>query len=790
MRFSPTSLSLILAGVLFCLSSPVARAGTEWPVINHDLTAQRYIEGLSFNRENIRRLRVLCEVELNEPAWFGSGLLEVDQTLYVTTLHASYAVSATDCRPRWRSVISFQNGTIPSYFATRGAAYEAGRLFRGTNDGRLLALDARTGNLQWAAQIADPSQSEYVISAPIAWSGRVFVGIASSDLGIRGRVMALDAQSGKTLWTFQSMEMGNELGGGFWTSFSLDEASGTLFAPVANPSPVFYPKDRPGPDLHTNSVLALDARTGALRWSYQAIPADEHDWDLSATPTLYETQDHQLRLAVTGKSGLVYGVDPTRRQQVFKTPGTTLKNTEIPLTEHWLRVCPGAGAQYNGTAHHPGLGLLFVGMIDWCRYFMSSAPTSSSDHAGGATTPDYKDQPRGMLSALDDRTGEIRWQIPQEAPVIAGLLTTSSNLLFSGDLKGMLRIRDAGTGEVLKSVDLGATLNHGLIGYAESEQSRIAVAAGGSSVATAGLAGPLQIKILGLGGGGQADHYRFPRLQPPEISDSPGMSLYLAVCGNCHGRSATGGLYPSLMRNGDLSDPKRLRHFLATVPAPMPKLYPGLLKSREVDQIAEYFRTTLFDCAATPETCKPPGKPRSLGSRDWRSVYSVLTSPRCINCHTATNSTSPSTNDYPRQTDTRRPHLYAISRGSDNKGLGNGRCETCHGLTNNPVTGAPGVSEDGKPSWQLAPTTMAWESSPGQPMDGASLCKMIQDPSLNGGLDAEGLIKHVETEAFVLWAWNPGLDSRGKPRTRPPLSHREFTAAFSRWLRQGGLCPD
>lgn len=764
-------------------------AETEWPVVNHDFSAQRHVDVPGFTRDNIERLHVLCDVHLNEPSWFGSGILEVEKTLYVTTLHATYAVSATDCRPRWRSIVPYEKTALPSYFATRGAAYHRGMLFRGTNDGRLLALDAGTGALRWSAQVANPSQNEYVIAAPIAWSGRVFLGIASSDLGIRGRVMALDAANGRPLWTFQSMEMGNELGGGFWTSFSLDEVTGTLFAPVSNPSPVFYRKTRPGPNRHTNSVLALDAKTGVLRWNYQAIPADEHDWDLSTTPMLYPGEEARLRLAVTGKSGLVYGVDPLTSQLLFKTPGTTLLNTEVPLTEHWLRVCPGSGAQYNGTAYNPGLGLLYVGMIDWCRFFMSSPPTSNSDHEGGATSPDYKDPPRGMLTALEGSTGRVRWQIPQQAPVIAGLVSTPTNLLFSGDVKGVLKVMDAETGQTLKSIDLDATLNHGLIAYSLDHEPRIAVATGGVSLATAGVAGPISLKILGLGAPWSVKHSSYQRLLPPEIPGSPGMNLYLAICGNCHGRSATGGLYPSLMRNGDLSDPGRLRHFLATVSPPMPKLYPGLLRSSEVDQIAGYLGVSIFGCRSDPVACKPPGKPRTLGTRDWRLVYSVLTSPRCINCHTGTGATDPATSDFPRQTDLRRPHLYGVSRGTDDHGEGNGRCDSCHGLSNNPETGAPGVSENGKPLWQLAPTSMAWESSPGQPMDGASLCGMILDPALNGGLDAEGLIQHVEHNPIVLWAWNPGLDSRGKPRTRPPFSHREFVAAFSRWLKHGGECP-
>ena len=781
--------SSFLALIVLFFSPRGFSGDTDWPTVNQTLSAQRYFDEVSWDLDNIKQISVLCEVRLNEPAWFGSGLVKVEDTLFVTTLRATYAISARDCQPRWRSKVPLSGATLPNYFATRGVAYWDGRVYRGTSEGQILALDAGTGASIWSESVADPTAGEYVIAAPIAWEGRLFVGIASSDLGIRGRVLALDASNGKILWRFESMEMGNELGGGFWTSFSLDENTATLYAPVTNPSPVFYPPARPGPNRHTNSVLALDARTGAYRWSYQAIPADEHDWDLSATPTLYRTAEQRLRLAVTGKSGWVYGVDPSQPDDVFKTPGTLMLNTEIPLTEAWLRVCPGAGAQYNGTAHHPMQRLLFVGMIDWCRYFQSTPPTSSSDHAGGKTTPDYRHQPRGQLTALDDQTGAIRWQKSQPAPLIAGLVVTRNNLLFTGDVQGQITIHDALSGESLKKVALGEALNHGLIAYEADRSPRIAVAAGGTSMTAAGVAGPLSVKILGPKKGRATQRHHFPRLLPETLSGDPGEALYLSVCSNCHGKSATGGLYPSLMRNGDLSDPRRLADFLASAPPPMPKLYPGLLERQEVQQIADYLKSGIFNCSSDPSLCQPPGKPKSTGTRAWRAIYSVLTSPRCLNCHTATSSNDPSVNDYPRQTDDRRPHLYGISRGQDNKGLGNGRCDTCHGRVNNRVTGAPGAEQNGEPLWQLAPTSMAWESSPGQPMTGEALCQMLKDPSLNGGLDGEGLLKHIATEPLVLWAWNPGVNSEGKRRTTPPLSHPAFVGAMTRWLREGSPCP-
>jgi alcohol dehydrogenase (cytochrome c) len=773
----------------FAPSSLRAAGNLDWPTVNQNLASQRFVSLDEISPANVQKLRVLCEVRLNEPAWFGSGILKIDETLYVTTLRATYAVDASSCKPRWRAPVTF-TAPLASRFATRGAAYLDGVLFRGTNDGQLLALDARTGRLIWARTIADSTQNESLVAAPVAWNGLVFIGTATSDAGIRGRLMAVDAISGQIRWSFQSMVMGNELGGGFWTSFSLDPDTATLYAPVTNPTPIFYPEARPGPNLHTNSVVVINAMTGELRWSYQAIPRDEHDWDLSAAPTLYRTSADVPMLAVTGKSGVVYGVDQTTRALAFSVKGTTLINEDKPLTSSWTWVCPGLGAQYNGVSRNGDLGLLYVGMVDWCRYFMSTAPTSPSDHAGGATTPDYSRAPRGRLTAMDEVSGAIRWQIEHDAPFIAGIVATTGGLVFAGDVKGQFMAVDAKRGEILKTLNVGGALNNGLISYGIKGRQYLAVAVGGSSITTDGVAGPLAIKIIGMSKTSSRSSESFSRLLPPTKPSAVGSELFLTICSNCHGKSGTGALYPSLLRNGDLASPQRLRKFLASVNPPMPKLYPGLLNGREVNWIADYLRSSIFKCGQTGSVdCRPPGHGVTQGTEEWRQIYSVLTSPRCINCHTATSSSNPSSEDYPRQTDDRRPHLFGISRGTDNKGLGNGRCETCHGLTNNPKTGAPGANNEGAPLWQLAPTSMAWESSPGQPMNGSELCQMIKDPALNGGRSLQGLLVHVTTEPLVNWAWNPGVNSDGFPRTRPPLSHESFVLVFDRWIRHGAPCP-
>lgn len=165
------------------------------------------------------------------------------------------------------------------------------------------------------------------------------------------------------------------------------------------------------------------------------------------------------------------------------------------------------------------------------------------------------------------------------------------------------------------------------------------------------------------------------------------------------------------------------------------------------------------------------------GLAAWEQVYSVLVSPRCINCHTAT--------DYPQQGDERRRHVANVIRGgSEGKGVPGLNCASCHQESNADSTGVPGGH-----NWHLAPLEMRWQDKNDRPLSSAEVCSQITDRSRNHNLDGPGLLKHHEEEALVLWAWNPGRRPDGTMRTLPPMSHQEFVAATRRWVEAGTPCP-
>src|SRR5205085_1845608 len=160
----------------------------------------------------------------------------------------------------------------------------------------------------------------------------------------------------------------------------------------------------------------------------------------------------------------------------------------------------------------------------------------------------------------------------------------------------------------------------------------------------------------------------------------------------------------------------------------------------------------------------------------WSQIYSVLISPRCVNCHTATN--------YPQQGDDRHRHFANVIRGQEGRGVTALRCIGCHQEVNADSTGVPGGHD-----WHLAPLSMRWQDLNDQPLSSAAICRDITDRSKNGGLDGQGLLKHHEEALLVLWAWNPGHRPDGTLRTPPPLSHEEFAAATRRWVEAGTPCP-
>lgn len=178
----------------------------------------------------------------------------------------------------------------------------------------------------------------------------------------------------------------------------------------------------------------------------------------------------------------------------------------------------------------------------------------------------------------------------------------------------------------------------------------------------------------------------------------------------------------------------------------------------------------------TPARSKQSRPATSDGLAAWQVVYSVLTHPRCVNCHTA--------GDYPQQGDDRHRHLFNVLRGPAGKGVPALQCATCHQSANADTTGVPGGHD-----WYLAPLSMKWQDTNDTVLSSSAVCGTITNRSKNGNRNGAALLKHNEDEALVLWAWNPGRRADGTLRTPPPVTHDQFVAATRAWVEAGMPCP-
>ena len=471
-------------------------ATNNWLMYNKGYRGERYSTLTQISVDNAAALRPVCMFQLGELGTFSTGPVMYDGIVYVTTHLGTYAIDATTCRKIWVHQHVAQG---PEMNATnKGVALAAGRVIRGTQDGFLYALDAKTGAPLWVRQVADWSIGEGIGAAPIVWNDIVYVAKAGGDWGIRGRMMAFKVSDGTLAWTFdlipkpgepgadtwskpQSMDHG---GGAAWVTYALDRESGTLFIPVGNPGPDYKKDMRPGANLFTISTVALDARTGRLRWWYQLRPNDDHDWDATVV-SLFDVGDKKL-VATAGKEGILHVLTREDGKLVFKLPVTTQLNHEAAFTPEGVRVCPVAGVQWNGAAHSALTGLLYVNAIDWCTVFKSgpdpkwlaTVPYTGLANGWGSNDPISKWS--GWINAVDPATGKMAWRVKWPTPMYAALTPTAGNVLFTGDLSGNFLTLDARTGKTLYSFDTGGPIAGGVITYQVKGKQYVAVASGHS----------------------------------------------------------------------------------------------------------------------------------------------------------------------------------------------------------------------------------------------------------------------------------------------------------------------
>jgi alcohol dehydrogenase (cytochrome c) len=487
---------------------------------NHDYGGQRFVDLKQINRANAGSLRPVAMYQAADSNPFHTNPVVLNGVMYITTKDSTIALDAATLKVKWR--YDRKPKGKEGWPLTRGAAIKDGLVVRGTHDGYLIAIDADTGKLVWDRAVVDMTKNEGGFTmAPLIFEDLILIGPAGSELGVKGWVGAFRLSNGEPVWRFNTVPDDGEPaaetwenadaklkgGGAVWAPLSLDVEQGLVYVPVANPAPDFYGEARPGKNLYTCSMVALDVRTGKLKWFYQLVPHDEHDWDTTQVSPIFNAKiGGKMRklIATAGKDGVLHVLDRETHEQVYEVPITTRKNADAAPTTEGVSTCPGVlgGVQWNGPAFNPGTNMLYVNSVDWCATFIKFKDVRYVEgqfYMGGSLRAEPPDKSHGWLTAIDASTGAVRWKYESKRPMLAAVTTTSSDLIFTGELMGDFMVLDGKSGDVLYRFNTGGRLNGGVVTYSINGRQYVAVASGAASPFWAVPPGSATIIVFALG---------------------------------------------------------------------------------------------------------------------------------------------------------------------------------------------------------------------------------------------------------------------------------------------------
>jgi alcohol dehydrogenase (cytochrome c) len=505
--------------------SAAASDGKNFLHTNGNYEQTRYYPEKQINKSNVGKLRPAWIFQTEVKESLETTPIVVDGVMYVTTsFNHVYALDAKTGEQFWH--YKHKMGPVTTYCCgpnNRGVAIYKDKVFMGTLDSKLVALDAKTGSLIWETQISDPELGYSETMAPTAVDGKILIGTNGGEYGIRGFLRAYDADTGKLVWNFHTApensvgvwatkdatgkdmhrdiaaekaalkKLGDPyktLGGGVWQNPAVDLKTKRIFFVAGNPSPDLDGSIRPGDNLYTNSLVSVDLDTGKYVCHYQYIAHDVWDLDAVSPPILVDVKNKDGKVVPGvihgGKVGNVF-VHNRDDCSLIRFSEAMVDQTgmwTLPTAEG-AKMLPGAngGVEWSPMAVNPDLNLTYaINLHQPMTYHVESSPYPDGKlWLGGAFKIIPGSEQFGNVTAVDYNTGKIKWQKKTPQPMIGGALATAGGLVFTGEGDGMFRAYDAENGDVLWSFQAGAGVNAPPASYSVDGKQYIVVGAGGNT---------------------------------------------------------------------------------------------------------------------------------------------------------------------------------------------------------------------------------------------------------------------------------------------------------------------
>lgn len=501
--------------LLLIAACSIAAAGdeTSWTTYGKNYAGWRYSDLKQIDSKTVKHLAPAWIFQSHGPAGNETTPLVRDGVMYVTgTSNHAAAIDLKSGKELWHySKTPKEPLDLCCGEVNRGFAMQGDRLFKVNIEDTLVALDRVSGKKLWEVELGDYRKGYSGTVAPLVVKNLVVVGTAGAEFGIRGFVDAYDVATGKRVWRFYTIPLAGEPGGDTWGPKTEPRAGGStwitgtydpelnlIYWGTGNPGPDMNGDLRPGDNLYTCSLVALDADTGKLKWHFQFTPHDVHDWDAIGDPVLVDFKvNGAMRKAVVqaNRNGHYYALDRTNGKLLFVKPYTEVSWTKEFTTEgrpvlvsgqdpseEGTRACPGLGGghNWNATAYSPRTGLHYFSSTDGCHlYYRTDQQFVEGQWYQLSTVDGVKGEPgKKSVVAVDSASGEVKWRRELEASPTGGILATASDLIFYGDAAGYLVALDARTGEPLWHFQTGSAITAPPITYAFEGRQYITVASG------------------------------------------------------------------------------------------------------------------------------------------------------------------------------------------------------------------------------------------------------------------------------------------------------------------------